>query len=432
LPGFAQSAVSPNRRWQASVDSNGISVTDRRTGRTRLLTADTTSAMAWAPDSRSLAYITGKLDWQWAATGDIKIVSLNGRTRTVVSQDGAYGGQIVALTWTRPPPRTTYRRPQTPEPGIFTGAPVAHLAATGTHVAFTACNRLYAWEPFASTATEVSSLGQCLDPDNRNEYYDVELAGTRLFWGEKTAGLSYDWSLHELTLGTNSSVTLVSGDGVLGSPEESGAGAITGQDDLIVFGDWQRPERGPNGLTTETLFRVTSLGCPCTAIAYAAAPSTTSPLVPLDTDGTRIAALRYGSIVVLDAAGNDLLQTTLPAGGAQIMGNELLVLVEGQLRDYDLKTGALRQTWTAPSGSVGRDCDFYSEPHCPTDAAVKLQDAARGLVAYTFNGQVHVVRLADGRDTAIGYGTEARFMDSGLAYADAARLNIIPYSGLGA
>jgi hypothetical protein len=153
--------------------------------------------------------------------------------------------------------------------------------------------------------------------------------------------------------------------------------------------------------------------------------------VPLDTDGTRIALLRYGSLVVVDANGNDLLTTGVPAAGAQIMGNNLLALTEGRLTEYDISSGVVQHSWPLPGGTPGRDCIFYGEPHCPS-AAVKLQGAARGLVAFTVNGQLHILHLSTGADDTIGYATEARFMDSGLVYADGARINFIPYSGLGA
>jgi hypothetical protein len=85
-----------------------------------------------------------------------------------------------------------------------------------------------------------------------------------------------------------------------------------------------------------------------------------------------------------------------------------------------------------PSGTTGRDCFYYNEPHCPYDAAVKLQDAAHGLVAITVNDELHILDVSNGADRSIGHATEARFMDTGLVFADGARVHFIPYSGLGA
>jgi hypothetical protein len=49
---------------------------------------------------------------------------------------------------------------------------------------------------------------------------------------------------------------------------------------------------------------------------------------------------------------------------------------------------------------------------------------------YVLDDQVHLLRLADGRDTTIGPGTYARFMNAGLVYADGARIHLVPYEQL--
>jgi hypothetical protein len=53
-----------------------------------------------------------------------------------------------------------------------------------------------------------------------------------------------------------------------------------------------------------------------------------------------------------------------------------------------------------------------------------------GLAAYIYNGQVHLLRLSDGADRIVGYGTLARFMNAGLVYADGARIQLTPYNQL--
>jgi hypothetical protein len=432
------SVVSPNRRWIASVDAHGITVTGRRNGDRRVLTSDSTFALSWAPNSKSIAYIQGGLELDWGSTGDLKVVSLSGRTRTLVRADGPYGGQIVALAWTRVPKRTAYRRPLVPMPGLFVGGPVGRLAAGGSRVAFTACGNLSLWvppNPTASTIARLPYVAACPAPDARDQYFDLAVSRDRVFWGEKTSGLSYDWSLHARTLSTGDSVALAAGFSALGCPSCDGAGALAASGDLMVFGRWHTAldSSGVNRVTTETLFRGTDAGCPCTAIAYAAAPESIAPLVPLDTDGSRIAALRYGSIVMIDRNGDDVLTTGVAgAGGAQIIGNSLLVLTEHRLTEYDIGSSAVQHSWPVPGGTPGRDCHYYSEPHCPYTADVKLQDAARGLAAYTVNGQLHILHLNGGADTSIGYATEARFTDTGLVFADGARINFISNSGLGA
>jgi hypothetical protein len=46
------------------------------------------------------------------------------------------------------------------------------------------------------------------------------------------------------------------------------------------------------------------------------------------------------------------------------------------------------------------------------------------------DGQVHLLRLAEGQDATVGAGTLARFMDAGLVYADSTHLHLIPYAQL--
>jgi hypothetical protein len=87
--------------------------------------------------------------------------------------------------------------------------------------------------------------------------------------------------------------------------------------------------------------------------------------------------------------------------------------------------------WPMPSSSVGRDCSYYSEPQCVTDVELKLQDAARGVAASVFRGEVHVLRLVDGKDSVVAYGSAARrFMNDGLVYADGARVRLVPWASL--
>ena len=59
-----------------------------------------------------------------------------------------------------------------------------------------------------------------------------------------------------------------------------------------------------------------------------------------------------------------------------------------------------------------------------------LADAARGLAAYVLEGEVHLLRLADGADRVVGSGTLARFTNAGLALADGARIRLAPLGRL--
>jgi hypothetical protein len=52
------------------------------------------------------------------------------------------------------------------------------------------------------------------------------------------------------------------------------------------------------------------------------------------------------------------------------------------------------------------------------------------MAAFVLDGQVHVLQLADGADTAVGAGTLARFTDSGLVYAEGTTLRLLPFNQL--
>jgi hypothetical protein len=46
-----------------------------------------------------------------------------------------------------------------------------------------------------------------------------------------------------------------------------------------------------------------------------------------------------------------------------------------------------------------------------------LDDAARGLVVYTVDGLVHLLRLRDGADETVAIATAVELTDAGLFYA---------------
>jgi len=55
-------------------------------------------------------------------------------------------------------------------------------------------------------------------------------------------------------------------------------------------------------------------------------------------------------------------------------------------------------------------------PPCPI-ASLHMVDAARGFVAYTLSGKLHLLRMRDGRNRVVASATDARFGDTGLFYS---------------
>lgn len=438
-------SVSPDRRWVATVTDHDVVVTNRRTGRKRKLLDKKVLSLAWSPDSRALAYVEGAIGFSTAATGDLGVVTLAGRDRTLLHERG----QIQSVAWTKLPPRTAYRPPEVVN-GVFAGGPIARLAADGKRVAYAACLDLFAWTPAAGEVTELGSLhrdpatapnasffrGACLAPNQRDEIYDLAVAGDRVAWGEKTSGLVYHWWLMQTRVGPSPPrYELATGSNALGS-NWFGAGGLAGSGQGIVYSAWQTAPDPASGfpVTAMTLFRTTEASCPCPAIEYGAARqeftsgSGLTPVLALDTDGARIAALRYDRLAIYDLSGRQLRAFDVLPAAAQFAGEDIVALVPNELRVY-APDGTLRHSWTMPTDSVGRDCRYYSEPQC-RGGSLTLQDATRNLAAYVVQGEVHVLRLADGRNTVVGYGTEARFMNDGLVYADGARIRIVPWNQL--
>jgi hypothetical protein len=422
---------SPDRRYSASINAHGITLVDLRTHRVRSLTGEPGFQLSWSPDSRSIAYITGSLDGNVAQTGDLKTVTITGRPRTLVRAGGSYGGQIVSVNWVRPAANAHWQAPA-PADGVFAGGPVLRLAADRGRIAYAACLNVFSWAPRTSTKVQLRGDSTCIGPLSRYQVYDLAVAGDRIAWGWKTSGQApYSWYLYASTVGsTVEQFTLASGLGYP-NPEDSLAGSLVGSGNALIYGEWKTTGSYPGGTTVETLYRATSAGCPCPAIAYGAAPRAIAPLVPLDTDGERIAVLRYGSLVVLDTSGSELLAIPVAAAAAQLLDETVVVLVPGELRVYDVTSGSLLRSSRLPMTTVGRDCTAFSEPHCRyPEAQLRLQDAALGLAAYVLNGEVHIVRLADGHDAVVSFGTEARFTNDGVAIADGARVRLIAYESI--
>jgi hypothetical protein len=107
----------------------------------------------------------------------------------------------------------------------------------------------------------------------------------------------------------------------------------------------------------------------------------------------------------------------------------VVILIAHELRDYDAATGALLHTWPLPDVSAGVDCKSVLNNTCPA-LRLTLEDAAHGLVAYSPDNQVHLLRLSDGADAIIGPAALARFMDEGLVYANGSKLKLVAYDQL--
>jgi Tol biopolymer transport system component len=433
---------SPTGNRLAFDSERGVQIHDPVANTTRLISPEHAREIVWAPDGRSLAYVASTFTTGYNSGGDLRIATTSGAVRTVVPAAGDYGGVISGLAWSKSPTRLRYRRAagrtiaQVTPNELVAPWPVERIAADGGRVAYVSCGHVFVWTPSANRVTQaepIASLApRCSTPGNYVAFqiYTLALAGDRLAFGHRDGNMGQSWSLDAGTFTSTPRMSqLEIRYGSAGCTEgDRGLGSLAGAADLLVFSTWRDRFVGGCPPLTEhqEIRRLEAGGCPCPVIA-----SSPGPFVPFDVEGGRIVAGGENATLLLDADGRQLRSIAVSPLAAQLSGADVVVLTSGALRHYDAGTGALLHSWTLPNVSAGVEC---GRPHgsgweCRS-ARLVLQDAARGLAAYVLDGQIHLVRLADGADAVVAAGSRARFMDAGLVYADGARLRLIPYASL--
>jgi WD40 repeat protein len=460
---------SPDGRRIAYGTNDGISFVDVATGRSRLVFGPKPDEylpfwnleLAFAPNGRTLAFSLGTIrmlnthtlavrttragghDISWSrnggtllyvqggessnsdaiSTGNVRTVTPSGHIRNLVLGSKAYGGQIVSAAWTSVPRSVRYRSPQVVE-GTFAGGPVQELAADGGRVAFIACGGVSVWTPATGAVMPVAPAPECRATYSRGHDYSLGIAGDRVVWWEKGWGLCFQWAAREATIGA-APTDLDHGTGCLGSPPVIGSGTALGAGSLLVRSSW-KTHYGNGGMVVDgqTVERVDGPGCPCPL------SSSAGPYTPLDVDASRIVVSGQNETRILAADGTILLSLPAPTLAAQLSGSDLVIATAGALRVYDAMTGTLRATWPLPAQPAGHDCDLFGDPSCFNPAPLTLGGLSHGVAAYVIDGQVHLLRLADGADRVVGPGTLPRFMDAGLVYADGARIHLVPFERL--
>jgi Tol biopolymer transport system component len=439
-------AWSPDGRRLAYEAPDGLRVLDVRTGQRRLLTPETAYSLrpfeirplglSWAPDGRSLAYVAGTLDpGDGIQSGDLRTVTLAGRTRTVVALNGRYGGRMLSPVWTRVSSRLRYRNPEPSPTARVTGTDVladgaiTRLAADGRRVAFAACLGAFVWTPATRTVTEIyrrewadhAGPATCLQPD-RSYVYSLAAAGNRVAYGERV-GCTGRLTLGLGVVGANEQAAELGHSNVTcAAPMKPALADLQGAGELLVYSTAEEHAPccplGTISTAVQTVHRVGAAGCPCPALA-----SSPGPYIPADVEAGRIVVYGDNETHVLDRDGKRIVTVPLSPVAAQLSGSRLVLLLRGQLRVYDAVNGTLQHTWPLPDVPSGAQCQL----RCSDAARLVLQDVAGGLAAYILDGKVHVLRLADGADAVVASGTLARFMDEGLVYADGWRLHLVTF-----
>jgi len=422
-------AFSPNGRLLAFHEGGRVGVgrvgfVNTRSLRVRTVRIDARD-IAWAPDSTRLLIVRGTEEaYEYAiTTSDVQTITPSGHIQTVISASAAYGGQIVSAAWTTPAAGITYSRPQQVT-GLFAGGPVSRLVTDGDRLAFVACGALSSGELTTGTVDPIVESEVCWTPSDRPAHIgSLALAGDRLLWWTADLALGFEWSMRETEFGATP-IQVATGNGALGATPAVGAGTAVGSGSLLVMSNWRLHYHGGRVVDQQTILRVDPGGCPCPPIS-----SSPGPYVPLDVDENRIVASGNNETRILAANGTILLSLPVPTLAAQLSGSQLVLAAGSSLRVYDAASGELKATWPLPSEPASHDCDGYDDPSC-SRRTITLEDIAHGLAAYILDGQVHLLRLSDGADRTVAAGSLARFTNTGLVYADGARIWLTRYDQL--
>lgn len=421
-------AYSANGQVLAFNLDGTLGVLDTHSWRARTF-RDSGHDLSWSPDGRSLLFVQGCTETSSYAMfgGDVKSISLDGHIQTLISASNAYGGQIVSAAWTTPPSTIRYRRVQ-PVTGVFAGGPVQKLAADAGRVVYAACGRISTWTAdTGATATIAGAVGECFAAFTRSSHVgSIAIADDRVLWWWADLGLGFGWSMREARIGAQP-IELAHGSGSLGVTPSDGTGTALGSGSLLTMSSWKL--RYDNGVVVgeQGIKRVDPGGCPCPTIS-----GTPGPYTPLDVDQNRIVVSGTNETRVLSSDGEVLLTVPGPTLAAQLNGSELVIASGNQLQVYNVGDRSLEARWPMPAAPIGHDCDFYADPSCLGNpfAKITLEDVVHGFATYIYAGQVHLLRLSDGADRVVAYGTLARFMTDGLVYADGARIYLTPYDRL--
>ena len=444
-------AWSPVAAVLAVIQPTGIALVDPTHGSVASLIADTNATFlkGWSPDGRSLAYLSRGAPSTSGFFGppyDLRVVTTAGAVRTVVSWSGRYGGAIGDVAWIEPPSGTRYRPPAdrviaTPtSDGLVAPFPIVALATDGDRVAYAACAQVFVWSPASGAVTEADTTNSLAFDCGVNggrgpNVYTLALSDDRVIFGEVAGGNTRFAWLGAVSTSSQPAVSTIRNDaswvnGCIYGTDGYGNAVASGT--LAYFGSWRECVGGQT--VAATVFRIEPNG-PAQAIG-----STPGPLTPFDADGGRVVAGGTQATWLLDQDGKLLLSVPVSPLAAQLSGNDLVVLVQGELRDYDATTGALVHSWPLPNVRSGADCGspspysswqcggIPSHPYAPL--RLVLEDAAHGLAAYILDGTVHLLRLRDGADATVAPGQLARFTESGLVYASGSILHYVPSTAL--
>jgi len=408
---YCDPAWSPDGRRLAYADGKGLHVVERSGRGERLLATGEPQGFAWSPRGRAIAFATASA---------VEVVTLGGDVRTLL-RFGPYEAQP-GVGWTAAAPGLSY---QTPEENpllvrvssreLEARVPIAQFSADGDRVAYWLCPHIFGvWRPGEEQPLSLgpATLVACRPQQNMpgNFVQDLALAGERLAYLTAVAANRVHRTLMLTTLERDDEgVEIAQGAYDYGDPPA--LDDVVGGGSALVYGTRESLVTAPPG--PETIWRVD--GDKPVQITF-----DPDDLQPLAVDQGRIVARRAdGALELLDLDGGVLRTLDVSALGAALAGDDLVVHVRGELRDYSASTGDLRYVWPLPDVS-----------------SAKLDDAARGVAVYSLDGVVHLLRLRDGVDKTVPDALAAELTDAGLFYSFAGKepwpggISFVPFAEL--
>jgi len=420
-------AWSPDSRRLAFETGDGIELAAPSRAEATLLVKGLTRGLAWSPRGDAVAF---------AVPGGVRVATLDGHIADLV----AFGpGELQSGTgWSPGRFALRYRRPEDAALVHVSGRelearfPIRQLSADGDRVAYWLCPHSFGtWRPGdAAVVLGSATVAACFipAPDLWHEFnvYDLTLAGNRLAYLTVNSVMYTSWRLWLTTLERGDEGVGIAGGSTLSSDAAGWPqlADVVGGGSALVYGKRRWPPDIPGH--SEAVWRVDG----ATPLEVA---GRSDDLQPLAVDEGRIVARDTdGSLELLSLDGRVLETFEVPSLGAALAGDDLVVLVQRELRDYSASSGELRYVWPLPDVPSSGRCRLTG---CP-GIRLTLDDAARGVVVYTLDGVVHLLRLRDGADVTVPGATTAELTDAGLFYAYvgekpwAGRIRFVPFDEL--
>jgi hypothetical protein len=316
---------------------------------------------------------------------------------------------------------------QAPVHVFRTSGKIIRIAADGPRVVAAttgiskSCDRVVVWAESTGAFTSFKSQSHCPDGGVAGSLTEVALAGDRVAWVDSVGGNLLDVVLHVAPAAGGKATTVALAENHMGADDANDGdwlGSLVGHGSLLVYNSWSLCTAVPPGWEwgapkcdqpgntprpalrrfNQALLKVVG----ARSVLLRKAPQA---IWAVSVDGSRIATQNGSSVTLFSATGAILKTLKLPAGpvaGVRLEGSRLVALQGPKLEVYSTDSGQLVRTIPASS------------------AKATLRDLGSGLAVYVDGLEVHVVRVADGKN-AVYRGTrgpvDAQLEPQGLFYS---------------